>query len=110
VATAGAAVFPLGASPWAELHGICAGAGYLALAATPLLAARVLTAAGDRRAAMLSTGAGVVGGCCLVASLVSDDNGLWQRLGLTTLDLWLVVASAILLADVQASRRMAGSW
>ena len=40
----------------------------------------------------------MVAAACLVATAVSDANGLFQRLGLTLVDAWLVV-TAIALAS-----------
>ena len=90
--TVGVAAVPLDGGRDA-LHGALAGAGYLALLAVPLLAARSLD---KHRGAAVATAAAA--GACLAASVaVEGPNGLWQRLGLTLLDVW-VAATALRLA------------
>ena len=87
--TAGVAAVPVDGGRDA-LHGALAGAGYLALVAVPLLAAR--SRRGGREVAVATA---VVAGVCLGASVaVEGPNGLLQRLGLTLLDAW-VVATAV---------------
>ena len=100
--TAGVALTPLDTSTAIDrAHAVTATVGYIGLAATPLLAAPALHAAGRHRAAATSTAAGILIAAALAAStLVDDQVGLAQRVGLTTGDLWLAAAGIVI-----ASRR-----
>jgi hypothetical protein len=80
-ATLAIAALPLGGGV-DTAHGVAAAAGYLTLAAVPL-------AVGRRRP--LAVAAGVVSGACLLLSVVADRDGLFQRLGLTVAQAWVVV-------------------
>ena len=98
LATLGVAVAPLGRSASGDaLHGVFAGAGYVTLALTPLLAAGPLRGAGRSTAANISVATGVVAGLSLAATTVADANGLFQRLGLTVGDVWIVATAAAIL-------------
>jgi hypothetical membrane protein len=98
VATLGVALFPLDRSHAGDqIHGVFAVAGYAALAVTPLLAARPLSRRGQRGAAVASMVIGIGSAVCLAASLVGPAHGLFQRLGLTLVDAWLV-ATAVTVA------------
>jgi Na+/proline symporter len=98
VATLGVALFPLDRSHAGDrIHGAFAGAGYAALAVTPLLAARPLWRRGQRGAAVASMVIGTASGVCLAATVVGPAHGLFQRLGLTLVDAWLV-ATAVTVA------------
>jgi hypothetical protein len=94
VGTAGVALTPLDTSTAVDRsHAVTATVGYIGLAATPLLAASPLRAAGRHRAAAASMVAGALIAAALAAStLVDDQVGLAQRVGLTTGDLWLATA------------------
>jgi hypothetical protein len=95
IATLGVAAFPLDVSSSIDtVHGALASIGYATLAATPLLAARPLAESGQREAATLSLAAGVIAGLSLAATVLGPAHGLFQRIGLTTGDVWLA-ASAI---------------
>ena len=83
------AALPLGGGV-DEYHGWAAAAGYVTLAALPVLSARRMSPAWAR----LSLAVGVTSGLCLVASALVDRAGLFQRLGLTVGHAW-VVASAL---------------
>jgi hypothetical protein len=75
------------------LHGALAGAGYVALLAVPLLAARPLG-----RGRTVPVVVAFAAGACLVASVAtSGPNGLFQRLGLTLLDVWVAGAAVHLM-------------
>lgn len=65
-------------------HGVAAGLGYLTLAAVPAVVGR------GRPAAVAAT---ALSGACLVASLLLDRDGLFQRAGLTTAHLWVAVSA-----------------
>ncbi len=98
LATVGVAATPLDSSEAIDtLHGVFAGTGYATLAATPLLAARPLAAAGHRWAAATSLALGAAAAACLAATLVGERHGLWQRLGLTIGDAWLLASAAWML-------------
>ncbi len=100
LATLGVALFPLDRSHAGDrIHAVFAGAGYAALAVTPLLAARPLWRRGQRGAAVASMVIGAVSGLCLAATVVGPAHGLFQRLGLTLVDAWLV-ATAVTVARV----------
>ena len=86
--TAGVAAVPLDGGR-DGLHGLLAGAGYVALVAVPALAARSL----DRgRGVAVATAA--VAATSLAASVAVDGpDGLLQRLGLTLLDAWVATTA-----------------
>jgi hypothetical membrane protein len=94
LATLGVAAVPLGSPTRDTVHGLFATAGYVTLAATPLLAARPLARAGRTTWARASILSGVASAACLVATLPGPHHGLFQRLGLGAVDIW-IVASAI---------------
>ena len=91
VLSIGIMLAPLGQSEQGDqIHGVVAGLGYLALAATAPAAAPVL-AKRSRSLAVASVGVGAVSMASLVASLVfKDQSGFWQRAGITTTDAWLM--------------------
>ncbi|CAN5208049.1 hypothetical protein BH18ACT4_BH18ACT4_10110 [soil metagenome] len=94
VATIGIAVTPLGSALGGTAHSACAGVAYGALAATPLLGGRSLAAHGRRAAGYASMAAGVVSGASLLASALSPElTGLFQRVGLTVGDAWIVATA-----------------
>jgi hypothetical membrane protein len=88
-ATLGIAAFPLHAGI-DHLHALAAGTGYASLALMPVLAAR----ARGRSAAIASVAVGLLAGASLLASAMTDTtNGLFQRVGLTIVDAWIVVSA-----------------
>ena len=90
LATIAVAAFPLSPGPGPDrAHAVAATAGYLTLAAVPLLAAPHLR--GAARAASVAVGS--VSGACLAATAAGSAVGLFQRLGLTVVDAWIVVAA-----------------
>ena len=92
------ATAPLDRSEFVDrLHGAFAGTGYVALAATPLLAAPHLVAAGHRGVAAAGTVAGLVSAASLAASLTGLPTGLFQRVGLTATDSWIMATAALVL-------------
>ncbi len=94
IATLGVAAFPLDHSATVDaLHGLSATIGYVTLAATSLLASRQLKAQGDHRAAKVSALAGTATALCLAATILGPADGLFQRLGVSIGDLWIVAAS-----------------
>ncbi|HEX9969095.1 MAG TPA: DUF998 domain-containing protein [Acidimicrobiales bacterium] len=98
LATIGVAALPLGRGVDLE-HGVAATAGYVTLAAVPLLASRRLVGA-DRA---VSTATGLLSAACLAATPFVGAVGLFQRLGLAVVDAWIVVA-AVRLARGQDTR------
>ncbi len=91
LATFGVACTPLEYSEGVDdLHGVLAGIGYVAIAATPLLAARPLRRAGREALALGAVVAGTAAAVCLALTPMPDTNGLFQRAGLTSADLWLM--------------------
>ena len=100
LATLAVALLPLTREPGGGqdvAHAVAAGIGYIGMAVSPLLGGAALRRLGRPRAAALSTLVGVVSACALVASLVVDRSGLFQRLGLTVVDAWYVVMAGQLL-------------
>ena len=99
LATLGIAATPLDRSATVDrLHAVCAGIGYITLAATPLLAARPLARHGHRTLAGWGVAAGAVSAASLALTTTGLPTGLFQRLGLTATDLW-IAASAIAIAS-----------
>lgn len=101
VTVAGLATLAVAALPLTEQsgqlqdagHAAAALTGYVAMAATPLVAARALPP-GPRRASVMI---GVVSAAALLTSVVTGSGGA-QRLGLTVVDVWHVaVATGVLL-------------
>jgi hypothetical membrane protein len=96
LATLAVAAIPLSRDPGGAqdlLHAVAAGTGYVAMALTPLVAAAALRRSGHRAAAAASVAVGLVAGCALVATLLADGSGGFQRLGLTAVDAWHVAAA-----------------
>ena len=103
LATLGVAAFPLHVSTTIDrLHGSFASIGYIALALVPFLAGRVVARQGHRTA---RRGFGWSSPRCRVPAWPSrrpSANGLFQRAGLTAVDVWLVVAAVTLLRQSPA--------
>jgi len=95
--TLAVAALPLGWSTTDVPHAVAAVAGYVSLAATPLLAARPLAARGRPGWARLSTATGALSTAALAISTFGPAHGLWQRLGLTIADAWIVATATLLL-------------
>ncbi len=93
VATLGVAAVPLGAPTRDTVHAWFATAGYVTLAATPLFASLPFARAGRRTWARASLLAGIASGACLLATLAGPAHGLFQRLGLGVVDVWIVVTA-----------------
>ncbi len=98
LATLGVAILPLDHSSIVDaLHGVAATAGYVTLAATSLMAASSLRSIGHARAAFMSQTAGLVTAACLAATLLGPNHGLFQRLGVSVGDAWIVIAAVTIL-------------
>ncbi len=107
-ATVGVALTPLDKSAAFDVgHTITATTGYVALAATPLLAARPLADAGHTGLSKLSVATGAAVGACLAATAALEDSGLVQRIGITVGDAWLISTGLAILAG--RSLRSGGS-
>lgn len=92
-ATLAVAATPLDRSALVDaLHVAAAGSGYVTLAAIPLLARRSLIEAGHRTLAAFGTTMAAVSVAALPISLVVTQTGLFQRIGLTAGDLFLVAS------------------
>jgi len=87
VATVAVAALPLGGRNDGA-HGVAATLGYITLAAVPAVVGR----------RPLSMAIGLVSALCLVLTVLADDrDGLFQRLGLTIAQAWVVVSALALL-------------
>ena len=94
--TVAVAALPLGLSDTVDrLHGLAAGLGYLTLVAAPLTARGPLEQLGAHRLSRAGIAAGALAAASLVASLTVGPNGLFQRLGLTAVDVWIVIVAAL---------------
>jgi hypothetical membrane protein len=99
LATLGVAAMPLGVSSAGDrLHGVAASTAYITLAATPLLAVRPLRASGHAVAAAMSAAAGTMAAFSLAATALGPRHGLWQRVGLSAGDAWLVASAAVIIS------------
>ena len=101
--TIAVAATPLGGWSGDWLHATFAGLGYASLVALPLLAAREFARAGWARWVAWSLTAAFVAATSLVASTFGIDHGLWQRVGLTAGDVWIVAVAAYTVATGAAS-------
>lgn len=97
VATLGVAAFPLGSPTRDAVHGAFAGVAYATVAALPWAAAAPLARAGRRHWAILSRTAAVVSGSCLLATIAGPVHGMFQRIGLTVADAWVMAMAADIL-------------
>jgi len=102
--TIGVAANPLGGWTPDAVHATFAGLGYASLVALPLLASRPLARRGYRAGARVSVVIGATSGVCLLASTLGPAHGLWQRLGLTTGDVWIVTIATAIVAGVDQLR------
>jgi len=104
LATLAVAALPLtreGGGAQDTWHAVAALTGYVAMAATPLVAARGLH--GWKREASLLVG--LASAFALATSIVIEGGGGHQRLGLTLVDAWhVVVATSVLLRPRSRSR------
>lgn len=97
VATLGVAAIPLGSPGRDTVHGAFAALGYVTLAAVPLAAAAPLAQEGRHAWARLSVVAGAASAVCLAASAAGPRHGIFQRLGLTVVDVWVVIRAVEIL-------------
>lgn len=96
--TFGVLATPLDRSPTVDrLHTIFAGGAYVALAVASMLAAVEFRRRQDVRAARVSAIVGVVTAASLLATSFGGFSGLFQRLGLTVSDLWMMGIAILML-------------
>lgn len=108
VSTLAVAATPLDRSGFVDqLHSVAAGTGYVTLAAVPLAARAALTRRGFARHGAVGAALSVVSGVSLVVSLMIEQTGLLQRVGLTVVDLWLVASIPVLGALLHRGDRRA---
>ncbi|HEY5011773.1 MAG TPA: DUF998 domain-containing protein, partial [Acidimicrobiia bacterium] len=93
---------PLGAPTRDTVHACFATAGYVTLAATPLLAARAFARDGRSAWARASVLTGIVSGACLLVTVAGPAHGFFQRLGLGVVDGWIVVSAIEILRTGRA--------
>lgn len=93
LATLGVAAFPLGSPVSDRVHGAFATIGYATLAAIPLAAARPMNAQGRIGWARFSVISGVISSVSLLATVVGPWHGLFQRIGLSVADAWVIATS-----------------
>jgi hypothetical membrane protein len=96
--TLGVAATPLGGWSGDAVHATFAGLGYAAIVALPLLAAAPLARSGRAGWARASVLTSTISAACLLATTLGPAHGLFQRLGLTIGDAWIVVAASALVA------------
>jgi hypothetical membrane protein len=82
-----------------QAHAVFAGSAYVALAAAVLLASRKLERRWLRRTSVV---VGSITAVSLIATIASDSSGLFQRIGLTTSDLWLIGMGAAVMTGRMA--------
>lgn len=104
-ATLGVAATPLGTPAGDALHSAFAAAGYATLAGLPVAAAATMRSEGRREWARLSAAAGTVSALCLAATAAAPAPGLFQRIGLTVADVWVVATAVAMLRTPSASSR-----
>ena len=106
LATLAVAATPLDRSATVDLlHGVAATTGYVSLALVPAVAAGPLARLGHRRAAGASWAVAGVAAACLALTATPAPTGLFQRLGLTTVDAWLVACGIALWPARPAGQR-----
>ena len=101
--TLGVAATPLGGWSGDAVHATFAGLGYATIVALPLLASTPLARTGRARSARVSILTGTISATCLLASTFGPAHGLFQRLGLTVGDAWIVAAASALIATVKSA-------
>ncbi len=98
VATLGVAATPLDTSSIVDqLHGIAAVIGYVSLVALPVSLIPTLRRLRLTRLAYIAPHTSIIATLALLFSMDASTNGLWQRIGLTIVDVWLILVSAALL-------------
>lgn len=80
-----------------QLHTAFAASAYVALALASLLAAFRFRKRGWSKAAALSVGVGVITAASLAATGIAEWSGLFQRIGLTVSDIWMMAVATFVL-------------
>jgi hypothetical membrane protein len=101
--TLGVAATPLGGWSGDAVHATFAGLGYAAIVALPLLASTPFARTGRAGWARASVVAGTISAICLLASTFGPAHGLFQRLGLTLADAWIVATASALIATMKSA-------
>jgi hypothetical protein len=89
------------------VHATFAGLGYAAIVALPLLAAVPIARTGRVGWARASVLTGSISAISLLLSTLGPAHGLFQRLGLTIGDAWIVATALSLIATMKAA---GGQW
>ncbi len=92
-ATLAVAALPLGGPVGDQAHGVAATIAYLGLVGIPTLAGLRWRAEGHLRRAWTAWIIAAAGATSLALSTVDPVNGLFQRVGLTVIDGWLIVTA-----------------
>ena len=99
LATAAVAALPLDRNPVIDAaHALAAGASYALFVYAAAAAPKPLREAGRRSLATISMCVAVLASAALVATPFVEASGLLQRIGLTSLDVWLATISALVLS------------
>jgi hypothetical membrane protein len=100
--TIGVAATPLGGWSGDAVHATFAGLGYAAIVAIPILAAAPIAQTGRVGWARASVLTGSISAISLLLSTLGPAHGLFQRLGLTIGDAWIVATALSLIATMKA--------
>jgi hypothetical membrane protein len=105
VATLGVAAFSLGTPTSGDIHGAFAGLAYASLAATPIAASVALRRRCHDKLAWTSITTGLAVGTALVVSVLGPTHvhGLFQRIGLTLGDVWLITSAVSMMRTLPSS-------
>ncbi len=98
--TIAVAATPLGGWAGDTVHGGFATLGYVTIVALPASAARPIRRSGRPGWARLSVIVAAVSAASLALSALGPAHGLWQRLGLTLGDAWIVGTAVSLIVGV----------
>jgi hypothetical protein len=101
--TLGVAATPLGGWSGDAVHATFAGLGYAAIVALPLLASTPFARTGRAGWARASVLTGTISAIWLLASTFGPAHGLFQRLGLTLADAWIVATASALIATMKSA-------
>jgi hypothetical membrane protein len=101
--TIAVAATPLGGWSGDTVHGLFATLGYVTIVALPALAARPIRQSGRSGGATVSLVLAAVSAVSLALSAVGSHHGLWQRVGLTVGDAWIVAIALSLIGGTELS-------
>jgi hypothetical membrane protein len=98
--TIAVAALPLGSFDAVDsLHGLAAGFGYITLVLAPIAARKPLRRMGRRRLAAAGVLASTIAAVSLTVSLTSAPTGVFQRLGIASIDIWIVAVAVQILRE-----------